>query len=180
MTLSVRLTRTNPEVSSVRKIMIAMAVAAVLAAGCASDTTDSDGTLPPGEDGNSDATETPVDPGDGIGDGSGGDDSAVVSPDLAAEVERAIADLTARLGAGATIEVVAAHEVTWSDGSLGCPEPGMSYTQALVDGYRIELTDGQRTYDYHGANGGDPFLCETPGLDIPEGGVNRIPPTTTP
>jgi hypothetical protein len=180
MTWSVRLTRTNLEVSNVRKIMIAMAVAAVLAAGCASDATDGDGTLPPTEDGNSDATETPIDPGDGIGDGSGGDDRPVVSDDLTSEVERAIADLTERLGAGATIEVVVAHELTWPDGSLGCPEPGMSYTQALVDGYRIELTDGQRTYDYHGANGGDPFLCDKAGLDTPEGGGNRIPPTTSP
>jgi hypothetical protein len=149
--------------------MIAMVVAAVLAAGCASDATDGDGTLPPAEDGNSDATETPIDPGDGIGDGSGGDDRPVVSDDLTSEVERAIADLTERLGAGATIEVVVAHELTWPDGSLGCPEPGMSYTQALVDGYRIELTDGQASYGYHGAIGGDPFLCENLMIDLSEG-----------
>ncbi len=149
--------------------MIAMAVAAVLVAGCASDATNGDSTLPPAEDDNSDATGTPVDPGDGIGDGSGGGDNPVVSDDLAPEIELAIADLTERLGAGATIEVVVAHEVTWPDGSLGCPEPGMSYTQALVDGYRIELTDGQATYDYHGADGGDPFLCDNLMIDAPEG-----------
>jgi hypothetical protein len=28
-------------------------------------------------------------------------------------------------------EVVSAKAVTWSDGSLGCPEPGKLYTQAF-------------------------------------------------
>ena len=32
------------------------------------------------------------------------------------------------------ISVVSAAAVTWSDGSAGCPEPGMLYTQALVPG----------------------------------------------
>ena len=27
--------------------------------------------------------------------------------------------------------------VTWSDGSLGCPQPGEYYTQVLVPGYWI-------------------------------------------
>ena len=31
------------------------------------------------------------------------------------------------------------EEVTWSDGSRGCAEPGMMYTQALIDGSRITL-----------------------------------------
>lgn len=29
--------------------------------------------------------------------------------------------------------------VTWNDGSLGCPLPGKTYTQALIDGWRIWL-----------------------------------------
>ena len=39
---------------------------------------------------------------------------------------------------------VSAAAVTWSDGSAGCPEPGMMYTQALVPGYRIVLQAGDR------------------------------------
>ena len=31
--------------------------------------------------------------------------------------------------------IVRAQSVVWNDGSLGCPEPGMMYTQALVNGY---------------------------------------------
>ena len=47
------------------------------------------------------------------------------------------------------ITVVEAAAVTWSDGSLGCPEPGMMYTQALVDGYRVVLEADGTQYDYH-------------------------------
>ena len=38
----------------------------------------------------------------------------------------------------ADIEVVRADAMTWSDGSLDCPEPGMLYTQALVDGFQVD------------------------------------------
>src|SRR4029453_2441464 len=31
--------------------------------------------------------------------------------------------------------IVRADPVVWNDGSLGCPEPGKMYTQALVHGY---------------------------------------------
>jgi hypothetical protein len=30
----------------------------------------------------------------------------------------------------------------WNDGSLGCPEPGMMYTQALVNGYWLIIEAG--------------------------------------
>ena len=92
-------------------------------------------------------------------DASGASDVSV--PDsLSSRVDMARADLAARLGSADAIVVVAVEDVTWRDGSLGCPQPGMSYTQALVDGYRIELSDGTTTYFYHGAVGRDPFLCE--------------------
>ena len=38
-----------------------------------------------------------------------------------------------------------AEAVTWNDGSLGCPEPGMMYTQALVDGYWVVIRAGPKT-----------------------------------
>ena len=49
--------------------------------------------------------------------------------------QEAIDDLRVRLGEGATIDVVLYEDVVWRDGSLGCPQPGMAYTQALEDGY---------------------------------------------
>jgi hypothetical protein len=35
--------------------------------------------------------------------------------------------------------IVRAESVVWNDGSLGCPEPGMMYTQALVNGYWVVI-----------------------------------------
>jgi hypothetical protein len=48
------------------------------------------------------------------------------------------------------VTVVSAESVTFPDGGLGCPQPGVSYTQALVDGYKIVATAGGTTYDYRG------------------------------
>ncbi len=71
------------------------------------------------------------------------------------------ADLALRLSLDpAQIEVVDAASVTWPDGSLGCPKPGMMYTQALVDGLRICLRVGEQVYAYHSGGERPPFLCE--------------------
>jgi len=48
------------------------------------------------------------------------------------------------------VVVVSAEAVTFPDGSLGCPQPGMVYTQAMVDGYKIVAEAGGKTYDYRG------------------------------
>ncbi|MFS0868123.1 hypothetical protein AB3M83_12420 [Microbacterium sp. 179-B 1A2 NHS] len=68
------------------------------------------------------------------------------------------ADLAAR-GITGTPDLVSAEAVTFTDGSLGCPKPGRSYTQALVDGMRIVVRVDGVTYDYR-VGGGDPRLCE--------------------
>ncbi|WP_202875432.1 hypothetical protein, partial [Kribbella albertanoniae] len=78
-------------------------------------------------------------------------------------VEQATAHLAGKLGVQATaVKVVSAEEVTWSDGSMGCPEPGMMYTQALIDGMRIILEADGKRYEYHSGRQGAPFLCENP------------------
>jgi hypothetical protein len=61
--------------------------------------------------------------------------------------------------ARADIKVVSEEAVTWPDGSLGCPKPGMMYTQALVPGYRIVLQAGEQTLNYHAMSRGRPFYC---------------------
>jgi hypothetical protein len=71
-----------------------------------------------------------------------------------------VRDLAARLGVDAgEIEIQSQTDVTWRDGSLGCPQPGMRYPQVLVDGYRIVLRHGTDEYPYHGRAGHPPFLC---------------------
>ncbi len=62
----------------------------------------------------------------------------------------------------ADIEVVSVEEVTWRDGSRGCAEPGMAYTQALIDGSRITLRVGTTTYEYHSGGSQPPSRCEKP------------------
>ena len=58
------------------------------------------------------------------------------------------------------VEVIQAEAVTWNDGSLGCPEPGMFYTQALVDGYHVILRAGDEELDYRVGAAGGFRVCE--------------------
>lgn len=57
------------------------------------------------------------------------------------------------------LSVAVAEEVTWGDGSLGCPSRGQSYTQALVPGYRVRLEGGGKSYDYHANQRGSWIFC---------------------
>lgn len=75
------------------------------------------------------------------------------------------ADLSGRLGIGeAAISVHSAESVVWPDGSMGCPQPGMMYTMALVPGYRVVLEAGGELYDYHASERGGFILCEGGGM----------------
>jgi len=75
----------------------------------------------------------------------------------------AVADLAAMLGVpGDDIKVVGWEEALWRDGSIGCALPGMSYTQALVDGMRIALELDGEVYWYHQGGGRDSFYCANP------------------
>jgi hypothetical protein len=55
--------------------------------------------------------------------------------------------------------IVRAEAVVWNDGSLGCPEPGMEYAQALVNGYWVVIEAGGRTYDFRVGRDGNFRLC---------------------
>lgn len=82
-------------------------------------------------------------------------------------------DLSIRTGAAVEkINVIQAQAIVWNDGSLGCPQPGVRYTQALVNGFRVILEVGDQKYDYHAAETGFFILCES--------GIPQILPTGTP
>lgn len=90
-------------------------------------------------------------------------------------LDAATADLATRIAVPETeIEVLAEESVTWPDGSLGCPEPGKSYTQALVEGGRIVLGYGEKVFVYHYGDSTQPFLCKNP--DSRDGSYEFIPP----
>ena len=79
---------------------------------------------------------------------------------LQSAIDAALTDAVRRTGFKKTeLEVLSAEAVTWPDGSLGCPQPGMMYTQALVPGFRIRVRAGTETLDYHAGRGGAPMFC---------------------
>ncbi|NNC74613.1 MAG: hypothetical protein HKN93_03790 [Acidimicrobiia bacterium] len=84
--------------------------------------------------------------------------------DPPSQLDLAVADLASRQSVDtAEITVVSTEDVVWRDGSLGCPEPGTAYTQALVsNGYLIKLRVGTEVHEYHGAGDTPPFYCENP------------------
>lgn len=98
-------------------------------------------------------------------------DAALASTVPAELVRAAIEDAAQRTSARlADITVVSAGSVTWSDGSLGCPQPGMNYTMALVPGYRILVQAGEQVLRYHaGTRGAVKFCPEGQAID-PAGG----------
>ena len=95
--------------------------------------------------------------------------SVTTAEGLRAKVDRSLQDAAQRTQLDAAqLSVALAEAVTWPDGSLGCPQPGRAYTQALVRGYRIQIVAGDRTLEYHASLRGTPFLCP----------VERIQPPT--
>ena len=80
--------------------------------------------------------------------------SAIPPPKWAALV----ADL-ARRGVSAAPVLVSVRDVTWPDGALGCPQPGIVYAQVLVEGLQVIVTAGGASYDYRFGRGDTPTLC---------------------
>ena len=80
-----------------------------------------------------------------------------------ANVQAAIEDLASRQSIAADdIWVHSREEVTWPDGSLGCPRPDMAYKQQQVNGSRLILLIGERCYAYHAGPSGSYRFCEQP------------------
>lgn len=93
------------------------------------------------------------------------------------QVELAKADLAERLNvAPEAIEVVLVEARTWPDAGMGCPQPGMVYTQVPQDGLLIRLRVEGQDYDYHSGGTREPFLCEEGGKGTQEFGEEIIPP----
>ena len=81
-------------------------------------------------------------------------------------IERTKEDLASRLSISIdAIEVSEVVDVEWSDSSLDCPQPGMSYLPVITPGYRIILRANDQLYEYHSNRDTYFVFCE-----------NRIPP----
>lgn len=91
----------------------------------------------------------------------GGPGSAAAS--LEALHAAILADAAAGWGAAdpAVLRVAQSEAITWPNGALGCPQPGVQYTQALVPGWRLVVRDGsgQRELVYHASRRGAWLWC---------------------
>jgi len=85
------------------------------------------------------------------------------------------ADAARRSGqAAASLVVQPVEEVTWSDGALGCPQPGLVYTQALVPGWRVRIDSGTERLSYHASRRGQWLWCPAGQAQGPKpGAVSR-------
>ncbi|WP_154402054.1 hypothetical protein [Ornithinimicrobium cavernae] len=87
-------------------------------------------------------------------------------------VQAAIADLAERESVEPDqVSAVGYFEVTWSDGSIGCPKPGMSYTQALVPGHLLVLQVEDQQFSYHAGKDPKFSFCADPKLPADTGGA---------
>jgi len=140
-----------------RRAAVAASLLALLLSGCASGLPAAGPTPDPTSTGPTvtESTRPPFQTGTPGPIGPTGTPVATVPEDRWTAILR---DLAAR-GETASAELVSAEQVTFTDGSLGCPEPGQSYTLALVDGMRIVVSvDGVR-FDYRFGAGDTPKLC---------------------
>lgn len=150
---------------------------------------DADGSAPDADTtgGANDVTEQ-IEPAGEVSGGTVGRSYAATDYPAALEdfIIAAKGDLATSLGIDVgAIDVAFVEEVTWSDASLGCPQPGMRYTQVPVDGMRIALDAGGVRYDYRTDGLRTPVLCvptpvtagDTPLLEIRgDGSVVTIAP----
>ena len=83
-----------------------------------------------------------------------------------------LADAARRSGvASDRLRLASVEAVTWRDGSLGCPQPGMLYPQVLIRGWRVRiaLPIGEPPLDYHVGARGQWLWC------APGRGVEPLP-----
>lgn len=141
------------------KKIAALALVSLVALGCSS--------APPAA-----SPEAPVSPSASLPPrpSDSGDLPPTVPPSAApvtGEVPAAVLDaVRARLGADTGLDpsaavVTVAEDVQWNDGALGCPEPGVMYTQAIEPGYRVVFVLDGVEYDYRVATRSSTIrLCE--------------------
>lgn len=108
-----------------------------------------------GSDGGSDRPS--ADPPDATTPSAGSSGGAAVPARI---LEGIVADAAKRAAVDpAAVTVLSAEQRTWGDSSLGCPQPGMYYTQVLVEGYQVIVSAGGVEYDYR-AGAGRLRVCE--------------------
>lgn len=106
-------------------------------------------------------------------------------PEPTATIDAVLKDLGGKLGQTLTRRDVSYtyERVNFPDSSLGCPRPGVMYTQVVTAGYKIlvTVTATGTTYDYRASESGDRiFQCEQNGVATAQAGVTAVPTSTPP
>ena len=93
---------------------------------------------------------------------------SIVKMNLNEQVAFARNDLAKRLDVKVeSVLLLNARTVTWRSGALGCPKPGMAYTDALVPGVSIFLKVDNSLHAYHAKTEGNPFYCPRERVEQP-------------
>jgi|SRR5919199_4767610 hypothetical protein len=85
---------------------------------------------------------------------------ANLSPDQQQAVAAALRDAAAHLGVAATdMSVQQVEEREWGDSSLGCPQPGLLYSQVVTPGFLVVINSRGKQLEYHSDTRGRVVLC---------------------
>jgi hypothetical protein len=105
----------------------------------------------------------------------------------AQDAPQAVLDALAALNQKLGTNLILANLTSWNweqknfpDTSLGCPQPGQTYTQVVTSGFIVQLSYNGTTYDYRvAADRSRVFLC-SPGGGAPAPSVTTTPAPTLP
>jgi hypothetical protein len=83
------------------------------------------------------------------------------SDDARPAVDAALSDAASRLGVPpGTLRVERVEGREWGDSSLGCPKPGMMYSQIVTPGFLIVISGAGKQLEYHSDTRGTVVLCK--------------------
>jgi hypothetical protein len=81
--------------------------------------------------------------------------------DAQAAVDAALSDAASHLGVSTRdLQVVRVEARQWGDSSLGCPKPGLMYSQIVTPGYLIVISGAGKQLEYHSDTRGRVVLCQ--------------------
>ena len=108
-------------------------------------------------------TTSSQEPSNAGGRNSGSSAPSSPAPDQSTRViQLAEQDLAKRIGVPLDqIRLLAADKTSWPDGSLGFPQPGLTYSQIVTAGYQIMLGANGQTYVYHSDTNNQIVYCGT-------------------
>lgn len=110
----------------------------------------------------------------------------VLAQDVPGPINAALADLSSRVGRSITLRDLQSWSYVQSNfpsSALGCPQPGVMYSDVVTGGFQFTLVYGETSYDYRVSNdqrivilcGTTPAAAPTPACP-PAGDPDYLPP----